>query len=65
VKARLEACLQELLAPIRRRRQEFAAAPDDLLELLRDGTESARQVAGQTAHEVKSALGLKYFRSSS
>ena len=61
VKKRLEACLQELLAPIRARRQQFAQDRGYVLQVLKEGTEKARAVAAATADEVKAALGLRYF----
>ncbi|CCD28602.1 Tryptophanyl-tRNA synthetase (Tryptophan--tRNA ligase) (TrpRS) [Candidatus Glomeribacter gigasporarum BEG34] len=61
VKARLEACLQEALAPIRTRRQQFEKARGDVLQLLQEGTAQARETAAQTIAEVKAALGLRYF----
>ena len=61
VKARLEACLQDLLAPIRARREELAKDRGHVMQILKDGTAKAREVAAQTADEVKAALGLTYF----
>ena len=61
VKARLEACLQELLAPIRARREEFARDPAEVMRILQRGTEAAREVAARTMAEVKAVLGLNYF----
>lgn len=61
VKARLEACLQELLAPIRARREELAKDRGYIMQLLKEGTLRAREVAARTADEVKAALGLSYF----
>ncbi len=61
VKARLEACLQELLAPIRARREELAKDKGHVMQILKDGTAKAREVAAKTADEVKAALGLSYF----
>ena len=61
VKARLEACLQELLAPIRRRREEFGGDRGQVLQMLREGTVRAREVAARTVDEVKDVLGLRYF----
>lgn len=62
VKKRLEAVLQELLEPIRSRRAELAQDKGYILQLLREGTDQAREVAAQTMSEVKAALGLNYFR---
>lgn len=61
VKKRLEAALQEMLEPIRTRRAELANDKGYILQLLREGTEQAREVAAQTMDEVKAALGLNYF----
>jgi tryptophanyl-tRNA synthetase len=61
VKTRLETCLQELLAPIRQRRQELSKDRAYILQLLKQGTATAREVAARTADEVKAALGLHYF----
>lgn len=61
VKKRLEECLQALLAPIRQRREQFAADPAEVMHMLERGTASAREIAARTLHEVKHALGLNYF----
>ncbi|WP_061541643.1 tryptophan--tRNA ligase [Collimonas fungivorans] len=61
VKARLEACLQDLLAPIRARREELAKDKGHVMQILKEGTAKAREVAAKTADEVKAALGLTYF----
>lgn len=61
VKARLETCLQDLLEPIRTRRQEFAQDRAQVMQMLKEGTEKAREVAAQTMAEVKDVLGLRYF----
>lgn len=61
VKKRLEGILQELLAPIRERREEFAKDRGQVMQILKEGTMKAREVAAQTTDEVKKALGLSYF----
>jgi len=61
VKARLEACLQEMLAPIRARREAFARDRGHVLDTLKQGTHRAREVAARTVDEVKDVLGLRYF----
>jgi tryptophanyl-tRNA synthetase len=61
VKVRLEACLQELLEPIRIRRAQLAQDPGYVMQVLKAGTEKAREVAAATMDEVKAALGLRYF----
>lgn len=61
VKKRLEAVLQEMLEPIRTRRAELANDKGYILQMLREGTEQAREVAAKTMSEVRAALGLTYF----
>ncbi len=61
VKRRLEGILQEMLEPIRTRREEFAKDRGEVLAILKRGTERARAVAAQTMSEVNAALGLNYF----
>ena len=61
VKKRLEGILQELLAPIRARREEFAKDRGQVLQILKEGTMKAREEAAQTTDEVRKALGLSYF----
>lgn len=61
VKKRLELVLQEMLAPIRARREELAKDRGYIMQVLKDGTAAAREVAARTADEVKAALGLSYF----
>jgi tryptophanyl-tRNA synthetase len=58
VKQRLDARLQALLEPIRERREAHARKPDYVLDVLRDGTRSARAITETTLREVRSALGL-------
>jgi tryptophanyl-tRNA synthetase len=61
VKKRLEGILQELLAPIRARREEYAQDRGQVMQILKEGTMKARAVAAQTTDEVRKALGLSYF----
>jgi tryptophanyl-tRNA synthetase len=61
VKAVLEERLQGLLAPIRSERQRFARDRGGVLQILRRGTDSARERAASTMDAVKKALGLSYF----
>ncbi|MGV7207371.1 tryptophan--tRNA ligase [Oxalobacteraceae bacterium A2-2] len=61
VKKRLEAVLQDMLAPIRARREELAKDKGYIMQVLKEGTLRAREVAARTCDEVKAALGLSYF----
>ncbi|CAD6538777.1 tryptophan--tRNA ligase [Paraburkholderia metrosideri] len=63
VKRALNERLQEMLTPIRERRREFESDRGAVLDILRQGTMRAREVAAATVSEVKSALGLNYFQS--
>ena len=53
--------LQAKLKPIRERREEFAANPDYVMNMLKEGSEKAEKVAAQTLKEVKDAMGINYF----
>jgi tryptophanyl-tRNA synthetase len=52
--ARLEA----VLAPIRARRRELAARPDDVRDVIAQGTRRAQQVAAETMGRVRTLVGL-------
>ena len=58
LKRRLEALLQDLLAPIRARRQAFAQDPGHVLAILRTGTAQAREVTDRTLAELRQGIGL-------
>jgi tryptophanyl-tRNA synthetase len=58
VKDVLEACLLDMLLPIRERR--MAAEKLDITGMLLEGTERARRVARGTTDNVRSALGLGF-----
>jgi tryptophanyl-tRNA synthetase len=51
-----------LVEPLRRRREELLADHGALLELLRKGSERARERAAETMARVREALGLDYAR---
>lgn len=61
LKRRLEPLLQELLAPVRARREAHAKDPAAVFEMLKTGTARAREVAARTLDEVKRSMGLAYF----
>lgn len=60
VKQYLNEILQEELRPIRERRKELEKNKDYLYEVLKKGSEVARNVASKTLFEVKDAMGLNY-----
>ena len=61
VKRLLNEVMQETLAPIRARREELAKDIPAIWEMLKDGSDKAREVAAQTLKEVKSARKINYF----
>lgn len=61
VKRFLNEVLQAELAPIRARRADRAAHPEEVYEILKAGTEKARETAAGTMAEVKRAMGIDYF----
>ena len=58
-KQHLAQVMSEALAPIRERRAHWAARPDEVKDVLRDGTRRARAVARETMDAVRSAMGVK------
>lgn len=58
VKKRLAAILNTALEPLRARRQQLADRPQEILELLQEGTKRARRLAQKTLDEVMNAMGL-------
>ncbi len=61
VKKRLLDVLLAELDPIRKRREEFAKDPAQVMRILREGVNVARSVAMQTVEEVRSAMRIDYF----
>lgn len=53
--------LEAEFAPIRARREEFEKDPAAVMEMLRQGSLAAKEVAAETLAEVKSAMGINYF----
>ena len=61
IKKFLNNIMQEELAPIRARRAEFEKDIPAVYEILKDGSEVARERAAQTMAEVKRAMKINYF----
>ncbi|MCM2256523.1 MAG: tryptophan--tRNA ligase [Vicinamibacteria bacterium] len=59
-KGRLADHLVERMAQIHARRPEFAARPDTVWDILREGARRARETAGATMDEVRAALKIRY-----
>ncbi len=60
IKKRLAAVLNEFLAPMRERRTMLEKNPDQIKEILRQGTEKVRIIAQQTLAEVKEKMQINY-----
>ena len=61
VKKFLNNIMQETLEPIRARRKELEKDIPAVYDVLKKGSEAAREVAAQTLSEVKSAMRINYF----
>ncbi len=61
IKKRLIEVLENVIAPIREKREQYAKDPRAVMKILEDGTKEARKVAKETMYEVKKALKIDYF----
>lgn len=61
VKKFLNAIMQEELEPIRVRRKEWEKQIPDIFDILKKGSDTAREVAAQTVFDVKAAMKINYF----
>lgn len=61
VKKFLNNVMQEELEPIRTRRKEFEKDIPEIYNILKAGSEDARNTAAKTLSEVKSAMRINYF----
>jgi tryptophanyl-tRNA synthetase len=57
----LNSILNEMLEPIRQRRHELEQDIPEIYNILRRGTEKARETAVQTMDEVRNAMKINYF----
>ncbi len=58
VKRRLAVVLNEYLAPIRKRREQLSAHPEEVIGILQAGTDRARELAEATLASVQDKMGL-------
>lgn len=61
VKRKLVEVLNTLIDPIRTRRKQFEARPDDVIDALRHGTKKANAVAEETLQLAKQAMKQDFF----
>ncbi len=61
VKKLLNNVIQEELEPIRKRRREYEKDIPAIYDILKKGSETAREAAARTLSEVRSAMRINYF----
>ncbi|MEK7478514.1 MAG: tryptophan--tRNA ligase [Patescibacteria group bacterium] len=61
VKKRLIGVLENLIKPIRERREELAKDQSNIIKILENGTLKAQEVVQETLEEVRRAMRLDYF----
>ncbi len=61
IKMFLNDILQEILKPIRERREELEKDKEKVYQILKEGSKKAQEKASQTLKEVKDAMGINYF----
>lgn len=61
VKRFLNSVMQAEIAPIRERRKMWEKRLPEVYEILRAGTEAAKEVAARTLHDVRHAMQIDYF----
>ncbi|GIP28048.1 tryptophan--tRNA ligase [Paenibacillus sp. J23TS9] len=60
-KAMITEAVEDVLQPIRERRERYKQRPKDIDDMLMAGTAKARKVARQTMNEVREAMKMNYF----
>ena len=65
VKKFLNNVLQEELSPIRARRAEYEKNLDEVYDILKRGSETAREKAAKTLAKVKHSMKIDYFEDES
>ena len=61
VKKFLNNVMQAELGPIRERRKMWEQRTEDVFDILKAGTEVAREKAAATLHDVRSSMRINYF----
>lgn len=61
LKKRLANVLNDIIAPIRERREQLAKNPKEVMRILEEGTTKVRLVAAETLREVREAMKINYF----
>ena len=63
MKVAVSESINQLLAPMQERREQFSS-DDDVIDILRAGTEQANVIAEETLALAKDAASLKFFNRS-
>ncbi len=58
VKKKLARAINELLEPIREKRREYEKRPDDIRDILREGTKRANEIAHSNMDKIVTHMGL-------
>lgn len=61
IKKRLAGVLEDIIAPIREKREQLSRDPKLVMTILEEGTRKARETAKETLEEVKRAVKIHYF----
>ena len=61
VKKFLQEVLENVLTPIRERRAEYENQPEKVMQILKNGTEIAREKADEVLKRVKKSMKINYF----
>lgn len=65
IKRVLNDIMQDVLRPIRERREDYEQRKPEVFKMIEDGTKAAIEYTNQTLAEVKAAIGIDYFSSQS
>ena len=57
----LNSVIDRMLDPIRRRRREYEQDIPEIFNILKRGSDAAREAAAQTMDEVRRAMRINYF----
>nr|MCH9869283.1 tryptophan--tRNA ligase [Serratia marcescens] len=61
LKKHLLEVMEAELAPIRKRRMEYAKDMDAVMAMLQEGSRKANEKAEETMKQVRAAMGINYF----
>lgn len=61
IKKRLIEVLENIIKPIRTKREELAKNPQEIMRILEEGTNKARTLAKETMSEIRKVMKINYF----